>query len=278
MIADRNAGDTSPITWVGSFPVYASTVLAAVHTVTMVLTALAMFAGAKGLLDALEFSSLAVTGHFAIWQLVTYAFVNPPEILFLLQIYLLVAFGREIESFLGRRAFLTVYAALLLLPPAVLTLAGLAGFPSGYAGSSALHFSVFIAFATLYPRAEIFFSIQARWLAAGLLAISVLQALAYAPFPGLVVLLLDAGAAFVLVQFLRGAWTLEDMIPRRPHPHLRIVREPEVAAAPEAPAEDATIDAILEKISRSGILSLTSAERSQLEKARANLLAKDRTT
>jgi membrane associated rhomboid family serine protease len=263
---------------VGSFPIYASTALAAMHAVTMALTALAMFAGAGKVLDALEFSSLAVTVHFAIWQLVTYAFVNPPGILFLLQMYLLVAFGREIESFLGRRAFLILYGAMLLLPPAVLTLAGLAGFPSDYAGSSALHFSVFIAFATLYPRAEIFFSIQARWLAAGLLAISVLQALAYAPFPGLVVLLLDAGAAFVLVQLLRGAWTLEDLIPRRPHPHLRIVREPEPEAVPEAPVEDATIDAILEKISRSGILSLTPAERLQLEKARANLLAKDRTT
>ena len=60
MIADRNSGNTSPLTWVGSFPVYASTVLAAVHAATMVLTALAMAAGAEALLQSFQFSSRAV--------------------------------------------------------------------------------------------------------------------------------------------------------------------------------------------------------------------------
>jgi len=272
MIADRNSGNTSPLTWVGSFPVYASTVLAAIHAATMVLTAVAMAAGAEALLQSLQFSSSAVFEKYAVWQFVTYAFVHPPELLFLLEIYLLVVFGRQIESFLGRNAFLRLYAMLLLLPPMVLTAAGLAGVPSLYSGSSALHFGVFLAFAALYPHAEVFFSIQARWIALALLAISALRYLAYSMTTSLLVLLLDSAAAFVTIQFLCGRWSFENLAPRR-HPHLRIV-EPVKENPRGIPLT--SIDSILEKISKSGMSSLTSKERAQLEKTRAELLEKDR--
>ena len=273
MIADRNSGSTSPLTWVGAFPVYASTVLAVVHAATMVLTAMAFAAGAKAwFLSAFEFSSRAVLEHFALWQVVTYAFVHPPDLLFLLEIYLLVVFGREIEGCLGRKAFLRMYAALLLLPPIVLTVAGLAGSPFTYMGSSALHFGVFIAFATLYPTAQIFFAIQARWIALALFAVSALQYLAYSMRTSLVVLVLDSVAAFVAIQLLRGNWPLELPLPRK-RSHLRVVK-PEIAG--ERGDSLASIDAILEKISKSGIGSLTSKEQAQLEKARAELLKKDR--
>ena len=272
MIADRNSGSTSPLTWVGSFPVYASTVLAAVHAATMVLTALAMAAGAEALIQSLQFSSRSVLVNLAAWQVVTYAFVHPPQILFLLEIYLLVVFGREIEGFLGRNAFLKLYAALLLLPPLVLLMLGLAGFPSIYMGSSALHFGVFIAFATLYPAAQIFFSIQARWIALALFAISALQYLAYSMHTSLLVLLLDSVAAFATVQILRGNWSFDLWVPRK-RPHLRVVER-------EKPVERggslSSIDSILEKISKSGMGSLTSKERAQLERARAELIEKDR--
>lgn len=271
MIADRNSGNTSPLTWVGSFPVYASTVLAATHAVTMVLTALAMAAGAEALIQSFQFSSTAVLENFAVWQLVTYAFVHPPQILFLLELYLLVAFGREIESHLGRNAFLRLYAILLLLPPVVLTVLGFFGLSSIFRGSAALHFGVFVAFATLYPGAQIFFSLQARWVALALLAFSALQYLAFSLHTDLGVLLLDSAAAFVTIQFLRGTWSLADILPRR-QPVFRIVEKP--AEPHREPL--GSIDAILEKISRTGMSSLTSRERAQLEKARAELLAKDR--
>ena len=225
--------------------------------------------GAGALVEStFRFSSLAVLEHFAVWQIVTYAFVHPPQLLFLLEIYLLVVFGREIESFLGRNAFLRLYAVLLLLPPLVLLAAGLLGFSSVYMGSSALHFGVFIAFATLYPSAQIFFSIQARWMALALLAFAALQCLAYSMMTDLTVLLLDSAAAFAVVQFLRGQWIIE--LPRR-RSHLRVVQPGEARVQPPV-----SIDSILEKISKSGMRSLTARERAQLEKARAELLEKDR--
>ena len=271
MIADRNSGNTSPLTWVGNFPVYASTVLAAVHAAMMVVTALFMAFGAgTWILATFGFSSSRVLGSFAVWQFATYAFIHPPDLWFLLEIYLLVVFGKEIESFLGRSAFLKLYAMLLLLPPLVLTAAALAGFPSIYVGSSALHFGVFIAFATLYPTAQIFFSIQARWIALTLLAVSALQCLAYSRMTDLGVLLLDAAAAFATIKILSGNWVLE--LPARSS-HLRVV---EPAREPRPAVPIASIDAILEKISKSGMGSLTAKERAQLERARTELLEKDR--
>ncbi|MFA7234083.1 MAG: rhomboid family intramembrane serine protease [Terrimicrobiaceae bacterium] len=273
MIADRNSGNTSPLTWVGSFPVYASTVLAAAHAATMVLTALALAVGAEALIQSLQFSSRAVLENFALWQFVTYAFVHPPDPWFLLEIYLLVMFGREIEMFLGRNAFLRLYALLLLLPPLVLTMAGLGGHPTFFMGSSALHFGVFIAFATLYPRAQILFGIQAGWIAFALLSISALKCLADSMTTSLVVLVLDSAAAFATIKLLCGTWSFDRLMPRR-SPPLRVV-QPERGSEHGIPP--ASIDAILEKISKSGMGSLTSRERAQLEKARAELLEKDRT-
>jgi len=270
MIADRNFGNTSPLTWVGAYPVYASTVLAGVHVLAMVGTALAMAAGAEGVIQALQFSSAGVRAG-AVWQLGSYAFVHPPGFLFLLEIYMLVVFGKQIEQFLGRSAFLGIYAALLLLPPVVLTLASFAGSSTIYFGSSALHFAVFVAFATLYPSAEMLFGIQARWAAILLVAVGGLQALAARDTAGMAFLLLDAGAAFLLVRWLQAGGSLPDLRtlwPFRRRPRLRVVRE--------EPGEEVPIDGILEKISRSGLGSLTGRERSELQKARERLLERDR--
>jgi membrane associated rhomboid family serine protease len=109
----------------------------------------------------------------------------------LVELYLLVAFGREIEIFLGRKSFVKLYAGLLITPPLVLAAAGWAGWPSIYWGSSALHFGIFVAFALLYPTAEILFSIQARWVALALLAINSLQCLALADYTSLTALGVD---------------------------------------------------------------------------------------
>src|SRR4029078_8649575 len=85
--------------------------------------------------------------------------------------------GREVERFLGRRAYIWLYAALLIIPAVVLTLWGLTT-RTGLAGSGALHFAVFAAFVTLYPNVQFFLRIPAKWVLAILMAIGTLIALA----------------------------------------------------------------------------------------------------
>ncbi len=276
MIADRNFGKNGPVTWIGAFPVYVSTILAAIHAVTMVLTALAMAGQAEGVIQAFVFSSTAFLRESALWQVVTYAFVHqPPYWFFLLELYLLVVFGKEVEQHVGRSAFIRLYLTLLLVPPLVLAALGLFGFSSVYAGSSALNFGVFIAFAVLYPRVEMFFGIQTRWIAIGLLAVNGLQCLALGDFVSLSVLLLDSALAAIMVSSMR--WN--SFFANLPRPaRRRPVVVPRETPAKERAVEPApeSIDAILDKISRSGLSSLTGAERDQLERARAALLAKER--
>lgn len=278
MIAPRSSDNDGPITWIGSFPVHVSTALAGVHAVTLILTALALAAGAETVLQTFVFSSAAVTADLSIWQLATYAFVHmPPYWLFLIELYLLVVFGREIEGYLGRGAFIRFYLTLLIAPTLLFTVAEFLGWHTGYSGSSALHFGIFVAFALIYPTAEIFFGIQSKWVALALLAINSLQCLALSDYEALAVLAVDSVAACLFIARFQGrlSWHLP------PRPKVSAVRASKyrrpLASVAEEEDEDVhgAIDPILDKISRSGIASLTARERERLEKARHKLIAKD---
>ena len=85
--------------------------------------------------------------------------------------YMLFVFGREVERFIGRKAFVILYALLLVRTDCFLTVGGL-WTRLGLAGSGALHFGIFIAFAAIYPSVEMFLRIQAKWVALVLAAIS----------------------------------------------------------------------------------------------------------
>jgi len=272
MNAYRNTGDFAPLTWIGRHPVHVSTVLAALHALTMVLTAVAMAAGAEAFLQALVFSSNGFLHGLALWQPVTYAFVHlPPYWMFLIELYLLVAFGTEIERHLGHKAFFRLYLVLLLLPPVLLSAAGLLGFSSMDKGSGALHFGIFVAFAVLYPSAEIFFSVQARWVVIALLVVNSLQCLALSDFVSLGVLLVDSAAAYVIVRHMRHG----DIRPVRAIAEwMASFQKPRLRVVPREKANGG-IDAILEKISRSGLGSLTPRERARLQREREELIAKD---
>lgn len=274
MIAQRSPDYDGPLTWLGNFPIYVSTAIAGLHGVTLILTALALAAGAESALQTFSFSSSAVARDWSVWQLFTYAFVHtPPYWFFLVELYLLVVFGREIEGHLGRRAFIKLYLLLLVAPTVFLTVCDWLGWQTLCSGSSALHFGIFVAFALIYPTAEIFFGIQAKWIALALLAINSLQCLALSNYDALAVLAIDSVAACLFIGFLQGRFSL-----RLPERRVKVRPTPQATRAiPDSSSEDVldSIDPILDKISLSGLGSLTHRERERLEKARAHLLAKD---
>src|SRR5690606_38251502 len=130
----------------------------------------------------------------------TYPIVNAPDIWFAVEMYLLFVFGREVEKFIGRRAFLWLYAPLLLAPPVALTLLSFVNIPAVPVvldGSYALNFSIFIAFAIIYPEAQILFSLKAKWVALALLAIFTLRYFADTMWVDLGVLWLECACAVV---------------------------------------------------------------------------------
>ena len=276
MFGVTTSDDYQPVTWVGRHPVHVTTLLVAVHVFAAIV---ACFVGGAGILGHLAFDSALVWQRGEFWQLATYAFVHSPSALlwFAVEMYMLFVFGREVERFIGRRAFTVLYLFLLLAPTVLLSLWGLSE-RVGIAGSPALHFGIFIAFATIYPNVELLLRIQAKWVALALAAISTLQLLAYRDWSAMAVLWVSVAAAFFFIR-LRGVgpelvwWgNLKSRWEPKPKFHVIPRSAPRRVVEPENVHE--SIDPVLEKISKQGINSLTASERRALDRARARLLKK----
>jgi membrane associated rhomboid family serine protease len=272
--------DYQPIAWMGRFPIHAPTLLMIVHILCMILTCLVIAIGKGVILAFFAFDSSQVLFAGRVWQIATYAFVHQPSGLlwFAIEMYMLFAFGREVERFVGRRAFLLLYALLLLVPSLLLTLSGI-WVRTGIVGSATIHFAIFIAFAAIYPNVELFLRVTAKWIALIFVGAYSLQLLAYHGWTELAVLWLSVGLAFIFIQ-LRGAgpeldWLTDWTSRWRSRRSLRVVPSPPPRRSEPEDIYD-SIDPVLDKISKSGIGSLTASERRALDRARARLLNKSK--
>jgi hypothetical protein len=282
MFGVTTSDDYQPVTWVGRHPVHVTTLLVAVHVFLMVVACFLSALGAAGFLSFLIFDSAQVLALGRVWQIATYAFVHLPYsasalLWFAIEMYMLFAFGRELERFVGRRAFIVFYLLLLWIPTLFLTLLGL-WTRVGLAGSASIHFGIFIAFAAIYPTVEMFLRIQMRWIALILVAIGTLAALANHDWTSLVVLWTTIISAVIFVR-LRGAgpeleWWSTFKSRFQPKPKFQVVPRstPRHVMEPENIHE--SIDPVLDKISKHGINSLTASERRALDRARNRLLKK----
>jgi membrane associated rhomboid family serine protease len=279
MFGVTTSDDYRPVAWMGRYPVDVTTLLVGLHVAVAVISCLLVAIGAGFVLDLLQFDSAAVLYRGQLWRVVTYAFVHTPGALlwFAVEMYMLFVFGREVERFIGRRAYIWLYLILLIAPAAVLTIWGLWE-RSALAGSPTIHFGIFVAFATIYPRVELFLRIMAKWVALILAAVSTLQLLAYHAWTYLTVLWASIAAAFLFVE-LRGAgpelvWWKNLKMALQPKPKLHIVQKSTSRRVVEPEDISASVDPILDKISKFGIGSLTESERRQLDRARNRLLKK----
>jgi hypothetical protein len=182
-----------------------------------------------------------------------------------------------VEQFLGRKGFVRLYFGLLLLGPSLLLAATLATGRDFTLLQGWANFAVFIAFAALYPSAQLLFHITAKVFAWVLLGINALMLIDVRAWPEMTVLLATSALAWYAIR--HGAALNFDFLARlRPvshrmgRPRLRVMPPPQ-----DAPIDPhRIIDPLLDKISRDGLASLTRREREQLERARTVLLEKDR--
>ena len=282
MFGVTTSDDYRPVAWMGRYPVDVTTMLVVVHVATAILGALFVAFGAGFILGWLQFDSAAIWSGGQVWRWFTYAFVHPASGLlwFAIEMYLLFVFGREVERFLGRRAYIALYGILLVTPPALLTIWGLWE-RTALSGSPALHFGIFIAFATIYPRLELLLRIMAKWVALILAAVYTFQLLAYHAWSDLLVVWTSIGAAFFFVE-LNGAgpelaWWNTFKARFAPRPKYHVLPNPRPRASNGRTEPDdvhGSIDPILDKISKFGIGSLTASERRQLNRERERLLKK----
>lgn len=244
--------DHLPLTWWKQQPVYLAAIIALVGAASMVVTALLGYQ----LMGYFVFSFQTAFQQWHLWTPVTYVLVNPPSLWTLLGCYLLWSFGEAVERHLGRRAFVCLLLLLLASSPFFISLFHLIGVRGmACAGIMQLEFGVFIAFATLYPRAKIsiiIITLDAWVMAAIFVGINALQCLAARDWVSLLLLAANVGTAYAFIRFEKG--------------DLKLPSLPKVAPKP-AKSSTPAVDDILDKISRHGMQSLTAEERRVLDQA-----------
>jgi len=272
--------DRLPLTWWKGQPIYLAAILAIAGVASMILTTILMAAGGD-LMGRFVFSFANVVDRGWIWTPLTYVLVNPPSLWLLLTSYFLWRFGEQVERHLGRRVFVKLVTGLVVVTPLLLTLVGFIGLREwGAAGMMQMEFGVFLAFATLYPRAQvslIFVTVEVWILAVAFVGVSALGNIATRNWAGLFVLAGEVLFAYGYMRYEQGHWTLPSLSLLKRKPRLRLLEDADVprkrgraSSAPDAGSE-ARVDAILEKIHHQGLQSLTDEERRVMQEASESL-------
>ncbi len=294
MMGFERSDDYQPLFWVQGRPVHVTTLLVILHSFSLVACCLIYGLTGTNPWMAMMFSSEAVLRHWKLWQVVTYVFVQTPSLWFVVNMFFLFMWGREVERFFGRKTFIALYAGLVAVTPVVLLTHGLlsgldqvAVFP----GANSVHFGVFLIFATIYPGVQFFFGIPCKWIAYALVAIAALQCFAFRLVNDGLILAGTVAAAYYGARYASMGseafavlGSFREMLPRKksaaaPRVQVRVRRalDSQSGGDPHRSSDvHDSIDPLLDKISKHGLGSLTHSERAVLEKARVSLLRKDR--
>ncbi len=268
--------EQQPVMWLNGRPIYAAYFVVLVFVLSMLATTFVEFLKLTGALGWLTFESAQVL-RGEVWRVVTYGLVNPPTLFpFVVDMLMIAWFGREVERYFGRRKFLGLFCCLYLLPPLLFTLIGV-WYPMRLVGEAGT-LGLFVAFAAIYPEAVLLFGILAKWYAAVFVGLYTLIALANRDLPSGLSLWATTGFAYLFVRWAQGRLPLPRFQLFRRQPKLRVLPgylgSESAGPKPAKLQAMADVDALLDKIARSGVSSLTAKERAQLDSARNELIKK----
>jgi Rhomboid family len=226
-----------------------------------------------------------------LWRIVTWPLANDPDLWTVITLAIFWYFGREIEGLLGRVRFAVLLLVLAVIPGIVGTLVDLP-----QAGIRPIELAVFLIFVAEYPYARFFFGIPAWALGAVFVGIEILQLLSIRDDDGIVFLLVTIATAAITARTMGLASSLS-WIPAVPigrggsgggrsrrSPKRRggggeVVAGPwpssrggpsRTSGLPQPPpppgfgADQAELDALLDKISERGMDGLSSDEKRRL--------------
>jgi hypothetical protein len=274
MFGVTTSDDNRPVTWIGRYPIRVITIVVAAYVLGMFATVILSTAHVSLMPFAFD-PRRFVRG--ALWQPFTCTLIQFPSFFFLISMLFLHWSGAEVEKVLGRNRFLAFLTLLLLVPPCFMLAWSVLGQHWTYAGSYELTVGMFVAFAVLHPNLEMFGWVTLKWLAFAGLVLASMQYLPSHDWGYLSVLWGMCLASFCYIRFVQDRLPIRLNLRRfqffRPRPKFRVVPKPSVRRM-EPDDVSVSVDAILEKISKSGMSSLTESERRQLERARAQLLKK----
>ena len=306
--------DQQPLFWVSGRAVHAVPFLVSLYVAATIGMALLLAAGRQDIVQLFVYNSTAVA-HGELWRLITYTFINPPNLWLALEIGMLYYFGRLVESGIGSKSFALFYGGLILLQALLFQAAHFLGRPTEAHGMEMLGMALFAAFVTMVPTVSFFFGIAARWMLLLLLGLSSLQLLADRQWISIAQLLLLSLAAVFFMKskgyqealYFFSSKDLESMIKRSlskpvalPPPErlegdrhfmgstlvasmpAQSLNSPKASITPAFQKETKNkssmihVDQLLDKINATGLSSLTDQEKEKLEAARLALLERDK--
>jgi membrane associated rhomboid family serine protease len=279
----QQSEDYRPLFWISGRPVYANMLLVLAHVALFLIGGILISIAGAEVVSELSLFTPQVW-HGQVWRLVTYVFFDPEfygrdSLWFLFNMVLLFFFGREVEQLVGRKSYLGLYACLILIPAILLSILGLVtGQALEYMTCADAVFGVFIAFATIYPGAmpSMWISVPVWIIAWVLLGIFTFLDFVNHAFVPMLMIWSSSAVAYLGMRYVgagRGAnWLTDWMETRRGE---KLARKHNIKVLTEKKTTE-SIDAILDKISKQGMNSLSPSERAALDRARAKLLDRDR--
>jgi membrane associated rhomboid family serine protease len=223
-----------------------------------------------------------------LWRLVTWPLANQPDLWTLLTIVIFWYFGREVEGLVGRNRFAWFLLALTIIPGIVGTAIDLP-----QAGIRPIELAVFLVFIAEYPFVRFFFGIPGWVLGAVFIGLEVLQLLGERNERGIIFLVVTLAVAAIGARSM-GLAAAFPWIPRLPLPgsgassssrsskQHKAPKQPKstrssggtvvdgpwspppVGTSADGMAAQVELDALLDKISASGLESLSAAEKRRL--------------
>jgi hypothetical protein len=269
-----------PVSYIRGYPIYCATLLTVAYGVGILLTAI--LHQTIDLLGLFGFSLPRSIYQGQIWQIVTCSFVNLPSFFTLFSLFFLYIAAVEVEKYIGRARFLTLFG-IFILTPVIAYSAWAVLLRDSYPlyGDYFVSVGFFIAFCTLYPGLQWLGFLSLRWLGVISYGIGAIMYISQGDWLSFFTLTLVCLAAFGYIRFLQSGLDLPNIPnPFRAlrRPRFRVVSKPSSRSAPTAEfrqTDGNEIDRLLDKIAKYGLASLSAKERDSLERARARLLEKD---
>lgn len=276
--------NNTPITTWNNFPIYLTTILTGCFALGLLFSLLA----GGGVTVALFADPTPLHPLWSVWRLFTYIFVDRVSYftLFYIAFFYWACIG--IETHLGRPVLVRLLAILVLMNPLVSLLwYWIAGAISMNIGAYTFLAGLITAFATLYPNSEGWFNLPFKWIALASVFLGVIILVRDGEMIELTQLLACCAAGFAFINHAKEmeyddaiplATRIKNLFPRK-KAKFRVLPDPDPAPSRRPvveSAEDAEMDALLDKIAKHGMASLTGKERSRLEKGREALLKKDK--
>ena len=161
--------NNTPITNWNNIPIYLTTILTALFVAGFLFSAVSVAIRSPILFWFI--SPMPLVPAWSVWRLVTYVFIGELSFFTPFAILCFYLWSVGIETHLGRETLAKLLLLLVLLGPFVSAVWYFAlGVRSTSFGNYAFTAGLLIAFATLYPNAESWFSLPFKWIALACIA------------------------------------------------------------------------------------------------------------